>query len=191
MSHLERRQREKEEIKQSILDAARQIGREEGWQALTIRKIADRIEYTPPIVYEYFENKEDLIRELVCRGFKLMHEGLLDFDSTDPKELIKQISLVQWDFAANNSDLYQLMFSIEKPTPNEKMVEGLERLRDNFARIAKKDIRQVDEIILDWVCLTRGAITTLLMSPLPPQLIGQDVRVLYIAIIQRFVDSLE
>jgi AcrR family transcriptional regulator len=46
MSHIERRQKEKEEIKQSILDAARKIAAEEGWNALTIRKIADEIEYT-------------------------------------------------------------------------------------------------------------------------------------------------
>ena len=67
----------------------------------------------------------------------------------------------------------------------------MERLRDNFARIAKKSVPEVDEIILDWVCLTRGAITTLLMSPLPPKLQGKDVRALYISIIQRFIDSLE
>ena len=46
MGHIERRLRAKEEMKQSILDAAREIAAKEGWQAVTIRKIADKIEYS-------------------------------------------------------------------------------------------------------------------------------------------------
>ena len=76
MSHIERRLRAKEETKQSILAAARKIAGKEGWQAVTIRKIADEIEYTPPIVYEYFENKEALFKELIYFGFRLMHKDI-------------------------------------------------------------------------------------------------------------------
>ena len=72
MNHVERKLREKEKIKQNILDAARDIAAKEGWHAVTIRKIANKIEYTPPIVYEHFENKEDLFKELIYMGFRLL-----------------------------------------------------------------------------------------------------------------------
>ena len=54
----QRRERERQEIRQSILCAAREIAAEEGWQAVTTRKVAERIEYSQSTIYEYFENKE-------------------------------------------------------------------------------------------------------------------------------------
>ncbi len=186
MSHIERRQREKEEIKQSILDAARAIAIEEGWASVTIRKIADKIEYTPPIVYEYFENKEALFRELVYHGFRLMHK---DFESImrsdiDPKELIMILSMETWDFAENNPDLYQLMFSIEKPAPNEEMMKGMELIKETFKKIDTGKFGNLENLILNWVCLTRGAISTLLMSPPPPHVVRESPRELYKKIVE-------
>ena len=191
MSHLERRTREKEEIRQNILDAARKIAVEEGWPAVTIRKIADRIEYTPPIVYEYFENKEDLFRELAYLGFRLMHKDLSSVaqQESDPKEVIKYLSMSHWDFAEKNPDLYQLMFSIEKPAPNEEMAAGIELIKNTFEKAAKGDNKEFEIIIMTWLCLTRGAISTLLMSPLP-NLEGRDTKKIYVSIIQRFIDML-
>ena len=60
----ERRDRERQELKQAILEAAREIAAREGWQAVTIRKVADRIEYSPPTIYEHFANKEAILIEL-------------------------------------------------------------------------------------------------------------------------------
>ena len=88
MSHLERRLKDKGEMKQSILDAARKIAGKEGWQAVTIRKIVDEIEYTPPIVYEYFENKEALFKELIYFGFHMVHKDIekAKQNESDPKK---------------------------------------------------------------------------------------------------------
>lgn len=57
----QRRERERQEIRQSILEAARQIAAEDGWQAVTTRKVAELIEYSQPTIYEYFENKEAIL----------------------------------------------------------------------------------------------------------------------------------
>ncbi len=186
MSHLQRRQREKEEIRQSILDAARAIAIEEGWTSVTIRKIADKIEYTPPIVYEYFENKEALFRELVYVGFRLMHR---DFETvmaaeTNPKELIMYLSMQAWDFAANNPDLYQLMFSIEKPVPNDEMIKVMDVIKETFRKVDTGKFGNLENLILSWICLTRGAVSTLLMSPLPPHLGDVSPRELYKKIVE-------
>ena len=58
MGIAERKLRQKEEMKSSILDAAWKLVQQDGWQSLSIRKIADAIEYSVPVIYYHFENKE-------------------------------------------------------------------------------------------------------------------------------------
>jgi AcrR family transcriptional regulator len=62
----------KEETRINILDAALQIVKEEGWQALSMRKIADVIEYTAPIIYEYFQTKMRYCLELTRKGYLIL-----------------------------------------------------------------------------------------------------------------------
>jgi len=72
MGSKERIQRIKDENRTNILDAALQIVKEEGWQALSMRKIADIIEYTAPMIYEYFANKDAILNELANQGYLLL-----------------------------------------------------------------------------------------------------------------------
>jgi AcrR family transcriptional regulator len=58
MGLTERRLRQQEELKQQIISCSREIVENEGWNALSIRKIADAIEYSVPVIYKHFENKE-------------------------------------------------------------------------------------------------------------------------------------
>lgn len=51
----ERRQREKESVRANILQAAFNLAKTEGWASLSMRKIADAIEYSAPVVYDHFE----------------------------------------------------------------------------------------------------------------------------------------
>ena len=69
----ERRQREKESIRANILQEAFTLAKTEGWAALSIRKIADAIEYSAPVVYDYFENKEAILYEISLNGFHQLH----------------------------------------------------------------------------------------------------------------------
>ena len=69
MGIAERKQRQKGEVKASILQAAWQLVEKEGWQALSIRKIADAIEYSVPVIYDHFANKEAILYEFVKDGF--------------------------------------------------------------------------------------------------------------------------
>jgi AcrR family transcriptional regulator len=192
MSHIERRQKEKEEIKQSILDAARKIASEEGWNALTIRKIADEIEYTPPIVYEYFENKEDLIRELIDAGFvKLGKEiSVARQSETDPHKLLMKLSLIHWDFAFNNVELYQIMFSLERPTPNEEMLSVINIIEKTFLDLTYNNKELLHEIVFDWICLIQGAISIAIKTPTIPHLEEKDPRDIFINMIDRFINRL-
>src|SRR5882724_4812614 len=71
-----RRERERTEMRTRLLAAAREIATEEGWQAVTIRRIADRLEYTSPILYQHFSGKDALLWELVREGFRELTERL-------------------------------------------------------------------------------------------------------------------
>jgi len=77
MASKDRILRLKEETRNNILDAACKIVKEEGWQGLSLRKIADAIEYTAPIIYEYFANKEAILQELTKQGYLVLNKDLI------------------------------------------------------------------------------------------------------------------
>jgi AcrR family transcriptional regulator len=115
MGSKERILRQKEETRANILKAARQIVKEEGWQGLSMRKIADKIEYTAPIIYEYFANKEAILQELTCKGFIILTKDLeaAHKESADPAEQLEAMWMAYWNFARDNKEMYQLMYGVE------------------------------------------------------------------------------
>jgi AcrR family transcriptional regulator len=115
MGSKERILRQKEETRSNILKAARSIVKEEGWQGLSMRKIADKIEYTAPIIYEYFSNKEAILQELTCKGFGILSKDLeaAKIESVDPAEQLEAMWLAYWNFALKNKEMYQLMYGVE------------------------------------------------------------------------------
>lgn len=115
MGSKERITRQKEETRSNILKAAREIVKEEGWQGLSMRKIADKIEYTAPIIYEYFSNKEAILQELTCKGFGILTIDLeaAKEESQDPAEQLEGMWLAYWNFALKNKEMYQLMYGVE------------------------------------------------------------------------------
>ncbi len=114
MGITERRLRQKEEVRSSILATAWQMVREEGWQSLSIRKIADAIEYSVPVIYDHFENKEAILLEFGKDGFQLLIKRLQQAKkkSGDPAEQLAAIADAYWNFAFKNKEYYQLMFGL-------------------------------------------------------------------------------
>lgn len=114
MGSKERIQRQKEETHKNILNAALQIVKQEGWGALSMRKIADVIEYTAPMIYEYFPNKEGILIELTRQGF--IHLGnkvkaALESGIT-PEEQLEAMWIAYWNFAFEETELYQVMYGV-------------------------------------------------------------------------------
>src|SRR5450631_4181774 len=68
----ERHERDREAVSRAILDAARQLFVAEGFQNVSIRKIAERIEYSPAAIYGYFPSKDDIFFALAEEGFRLL-----------------------------------------------------------------------------------------------------------------------
>ncbi len=110
----ERRERDKQKLQQSILQAARVIAAQEGWQAVTVRKVADRIEYSPPTLYEYFENKEAILQELVREGFQTLAARVAQayHASDDPEERMVRMARAYCDFAWDHQELYEVMHGL-------------------------------------------------------------------------------
>jgi AcrR family transcriptional regulator len=114
MASKDRILRLKEETRVNILEAALDIVKEEGWQALSMRKIADKIEYTAPIIYEYFANKEAILLELTRKGYLKLAKELREAKEAHftPAGQLEAMWLAYWNFAFANKELYQGMFGI-------------------------------------------------------------------------------
>ena len=108
------RQEMRQEMRQSILSAAREIAPEEGWQAVTTRKVAERIEYSQPTIYEYFENKEAMLLALLRSGYQqlvtVMQEAFASTD--DPEARLLAMTEAYWDFAFRSPELFQVMHGL-------------------------------------------------------------------------------
>jgi AcrR family transcriptional regulator len=115
MGSKERIARLKEDTRHNILDAALEIVKEEGWQALSMRKIADKIEYTAPIIYEYFENKEGILLELTRQGYVILNQEIKKAmnKETEAAKQLEAMWIAYWNFAFAHKELYQLMYGVE------------------------------------------------------------------------------
>ena len=111
----ERRERERQATQQAILQAALEIASEENWQAMTIRRVAERIEYSPSAIYKYFDDKETILFALLRQGFQELL-ATLEYSAQqerDPEARLLQIAAAYWDFARRNPTLYQLMYDLK------------------------------------------------------------------------------
>src|SRR6516165_2630672 len=107
----ERREREKSETRDKILDAARELFINEGYEAVSMRKLAEKIEYSPTDIYLHFADKEELFHELCHEDFPPLAEV---FPSSamplDPVERLRFIGQTYVDFGTRYPNHYKLMF---------------------------------------------------------------------------------
>jgi len=115
MGSKERIARLKEDTRANILEASLEIVKEEGWQALSMRKIADKIEYTAPIIYEYFANKEGILLELTRQGYVILNQEIKKSitQTLKPEKQLEAMWIAYWNFAFDHKELYQLMYGVE------------------------------------------------------------------------------
>lgn len=142
----ERQERDREGVRRAILDAARDLFVSEGYQNVSIRKIAERIEYSPASIYSYFPAKDDIFFALAEEGFRLLHasrppEGLDDV--LTPLERIRHMFRGLYQFSVDHPEYFALMF-VERKVP--RISREYERFA--FAREVKAEaIAQVQQCI--------------------------------------------
>jgi AcrR family transcriptional regulator len=116
MGVAERKERHKEELKKDILQAARELFTERGYEATSIRNIAEKIEYSPATVYLYYRDKDEIMHALHSEGFKLLVSYFSELVSI-PKafDRLKAMGLGYIRFAIENPDMYNLIFVMQDP----------------------------------------------------------------------------
>jgi AcrR family transcriptional regulator len=192
MGYIERRPKEKEEIRKRIMEAALVIAVAEGWNAVTVRGIADVVEYTPSIVYEHFENMYDLFKELKMMGHRKLYAY---YDSAiksepNPEKSLLLISEKHWDFAFKNKQLYQLMFSFDKPIQNAEIEKIVSRIMQLFFELTQ-DMELAKELLFNWLCLLNGCIFNIMQIGVPPGMTKIPAKTLFVRAIERFLASIK
>ncbi|GAA0879591.1 TetR/AcrR family transcriptional regulator [Algoriphagus jejuensis] len=116
MGIADRKERDKEELKERILVAAKSLFLERGIEKTSIRNIADQIEYSPGIIYHYFKDKNEIFHALHQVGFQQLIEKMQVLGSVrNPMERLKAMGSIYVNFATENPDMYDLMFIKEAP----------------------------------------------------------------------------
>ena len=154
MGTKERRAREKEQLRRQIIDAARELFVSEGYENVSMRKIADKIEYSPTVIYLYFKDKADLL-DSACQETLL---GLLDTvellkrDKNNPVEALRKGGKAYVEFGLKYPQDYKLTFVIrpqfqkglglEEGSVGERVFSHLCEMVSECVR--QKAFRQVD-----------------------------------------------
>ena len=116
MGIAERKLEEKQEMHKRILNGARKIFLEKGYEQTSMRNIANEINYSPGSLYFYFKDKSEIFHELHKEGFQLLlgQSKVLE-KVADPFERLKAMGRIFIQFAQDNKDYYNLMFIVEEP----------------------------------------------------------------------------
>jgi AcrR family transcriptional regulator len=115
----ERQEREREAVRRAILDAARDLFVRDGYQNVSIRKIAERIEYSPAAIYGYFPSKDDIFFALAEEGFRLLHGDRASYtalESLPPLERIRVIFSRLYQYSCEHPQYFALMF-VDRSVP--------------------------------------------------------------------------
>lgn len=124
MTSLDRRSRKKQETREKILQAARDILIADGYGALTLRQVAERIEYTPGAIYKYFADKQSLVQEL-CRNdyFDFFQKLKNTKKSEDPLEQLKALAQTYLNFALHFPNQFRLLFLSRPPIDRSEIAK--------------------------------------------------------------------
>lgn len=133
MGITERKERDREGLRRRILDAARELFATEGYERVTMRRIADAIEYSATAIYGHFEDKDDLIQALCEEDFANLFGALrAEQPPTDPVKAIRQLGRAYMRFGLALPYHYRFMFmtpaKLEKHGPSESGERSFELL---------------------------------------------------------------
>src|SRR5215470_8508251 len=121
MGVAERKTRHKESVRQEVLDAARDLFVSEGYDSVSIRKIAERIEYAPGTIYLYFHDKAEILDTLCRQTFEKLRARLdaIQKDPGDPVDALRRGLRTYIQFGLDNPNQYIVTFVLAKQSPSQ------------------------------------------------------------------------
>nr|WSS65706.1 TetR/AcrR family transcriptional regulator [Streptomyces sp. NBC_01177] len=144
MSVQERKQRERTERERLILATARELAEESGWDAVTTRRLAERIEYSQPVLYSHFRGKREIIGAVALQGAAELAVALRAATSAvdGPRARVTALARGYLDFAARNPAVYDALFQLDgglayaqEDTP-EPLKDGFAALLETLGEVA-------------------------------------------------------
>lgn len=116
----ERKERDKVEMRDKILQSAHKLFLEKGFDRISIRNIAEAVEYSPATIYLYFKDKNEIFHALHQQGFGILNQHFQPLAQiADPFERLNKMGKVYIQFATTNPDIYELLFI--RPEPMEHL----------------------------------------------------------------------
>jgi AcrR family transcriptional regulator len=173
-----RREKQKAELRSELISAAHKLVQEEGYEGLTIRKLAKRVGYAPMSVYSYFADKQDILFALAEDAFKTLARRIEDHPADDPIEALQAVMTEYAAFGLGNPNEYRTVFMTEKVKPPEgktfaEMEEGNPAMKVLIKRVEacvaagrlKGDPRAIATML--WA-VGHGTISLLITFPFHP-----------------------
>ncbi|MEW1635344.1 TetR/AcrR family transcriptional regulator [Streptomyces sp. NPDC093801] len=136
MSVQERKQRERAERERLIVATARELAEQQGWDAVTTRRLAERIEYSQPVLYSHFRGKREIIGAVALEGAAELAAAVRTAASAanGPRERVAALSRAYLDFAEHNPAVYDALFQLDGGLAYARE-DTPEPLKDAFAAL--------------------------------------------------------
>ncbi|MFJ8474025.1 TetR/AcrR family transcriptional regulator [Kitasatospora sp. NPDC094011] len=186
MSVQERKQRERAERERLIVATARELAEQQGWDAVTTRRLAERIEYSQPVLYSHFRGKREIIGAVALDGATEMAAALRAATAAaadGPRGRVAALARAYLDFAAANPAVYDAMFQLDgglafaqESTP-EQLKDAFAALLETLGEVAGEGVHPGVFTEVFWAAL-HGQATLTRAGRLPPEYVDQRVELL-------------
>ncbi|MFJ2565025.1 TetR/AcrR family transcriptional regulator [Streptomyces sp. NPDC094154] len=175
MSVQERKQRERAGRERLIVATARELAEQQGWDAVTTRRLAERIEYSQPVLYSHFRGKREIIGAVALQGAAEMAVALRDVASAadGPHAQVRALARAYLDFAERNPAVYDAMFQLDgglafaKEDTPEPLKDAFAALLENLGEVAGDGVHPALFTEVFWAAL-HGLATLTRAGRLPP-----------------------
>ncbi|MEV6381461.1 TetR/AcrR family transcriptional regulator [Streptomyces sp. NPDC051773] len=176
MSVQERKERERAGRERLIVATARELAEQQGWDAVTTRRLAERIEYSQPVLYSHFRGKREIIGAVALEGAAEMATELRAATSAAvaPRTRVTALARVYLDFAERNPAVYDAMFQLDgglafaqEDTP-EPLKDAFAALLENLSEVAGEGVHPALFTEMFWAAL-HGLATLTRARRLPPE----------------------
>jgi AcrR family transcriptional regulator len=196
MGIVERRERLKIQVRSDIVKTAKDIAREDGWTAVSIRKIAEVIEYSPPIIYEYFDSKDKLLEAIRVEGFDYLQSEFIKIKGhfSNPQKQLVEVAQSIWNFSVENPEIFQVMFNLDGAyCDSKKAYSHAMSIKGNpvwemIASLRPKSGEAVTKTYYEWWCLTYGFVSITMTTQ--PRYAFSQAEPVYMEGIRRFIRSI-
>ena len=162
MGITERKEKQKQEIRRAILDASMKLFVEQGFENVSIRKIADLIEYSPTTVYLYFKDKNEILYNLHEIGFQKMAEYTADlWTIKNPLVRLHKMGEYYIKFGIENPAFYDLMFILQAPM---EALQGMENCEWKSGDEALGKLKETLQECMDKDLIIKGDIDAMAIT---------------------------